>query len=51
MFAFGILSQTLIIYMITTSKTPFIESKSSKQLVISTFTIVIITLITALNSS
>ena len=44
-FVFGILSQTLIIHMIRTSKIPFIESKSSKQLLISTFTIVIITLI------
>ena len=44
-FAFGILSQTLIIHMIRTSKTPFIKSKSSKQLLISTFTIVVITLI------
>ena len=44
-FVFGILSQTLIIHMIRTSKIPFIQSKSSKQLLISTFTIVIITLI------
>ena len=44
-FVFGILSQTLIIHMIRTSKIPFIESKSSKQLLISTLTIVIITLI------
>ncbi len=44
-FVFGILSQTLIIHMIRTSKVPLIESKSSKQLLISTFTIVIITLI------
>ena len=44
-FVFGILSQTLIIHMIRTSKIPFIESKSSKQLLISTFTIVVITLI------
>ena len=29
-FAFGILSQTLIIHMIRTSKVPFVESKSSK---------------------
>ena len=46
-FVFGILSQTLIIHMIRTSKIPFIESKSSKQLLISTFTVVIITLIIA----
>ncbi|MBR3002191.1 MAG: magnesium-translocating P-type ATPase [Clostridia bacterium] len=43
-FVFGILSQTLIIHMIRTSKIPFIESKSSKQLLISTFVIVVITL-------
>ena len=44
-FAFGILSQTLIIHMIRTSKTPFIKSKSSKQLLVSTAAIVIITLV------
>ena len=44
-FAFGILSQTLIIHMIRTSKIPFIESKSSKELLISTLVITIITLI------
>ena len=44
-FVFGILSQTLIIHLIRTSKIPFIESKSSKQLLISTLTVVIITLI------
>ena len=44
-FVFGILSQTLIIHLIRTSKIPFIESKSSKQLLISTFTVVLITLI------
>ena len=44
-FAFGIISQTLIIHMIRTDKIPFIESKSSKELIISTFAIVIITLI------
>ena len=46
-FVFGILSQTLIIHLIRTSKIPFIESKSSKQLIISTFTVVFITLIIA----
>ena len=46
-FVFGILSQTLIIHMIRTSKIPFIESKSSKQLLISTFSVVLITLIIA----
>ena len=34
-FAFGILSQTMIIHMIRTSKIPFVESKSSKELLIS----------------
>lgn len=46
-FVFGILSQTLIIHMIRTSKIPFIESKSSKQLIISTFAVVIITIVIA----
>ena len=44
-FAFGIISQTIIIHMIRTHKIPFIESKSSKQLLISTFSIVIVTLL------
>jgi Mg2+-importing ATPase len=44
-FAFGIISQTLIIHMIRTHKIPFIQSKSSKQLLISTFTITAITLL------
>ena len=44
-FAFGIISQTLIIHMIRTHKVPFVQSKSSKQLLISTFTITIITLV------
>ncbi len=43
-FLFGILSQTLIIHLIRTSKIPFIQSKSSKELLISTFAIVFITL-------
>ena len=46
-FAFGIISQTLIIHMIRTTKIPFVESKSSKQLLISTFTITFITIIIA----
>ena len=41
-FVFGILSQTLIIHMIRTHKIPFVESKSSTQLLVSTFTIVLI---------
>ena len=44
-FVFGILSQTLIIHLIRTSKIPFIQSKSSKQLLISTFAIIIIAII------
>lgn len=44
-FAFGIVSQTLIIHMIRTHKLPFIESKSSKQLLISTFTITLLTIL------
>jgi Mg2+-importing ATPase len=44
-FAFGIISQTLIIHMIRTHRIPFIESKSSKQLLISTFTVVAITIL------
>ena len=49
-FMFGILSQTLIIHMIRTSKIPFIESKSSKQLLLSTLSIVVITLIIAFSN-
>ena len=44
-FCFGIISQTLIIHMIRTTKIPFIQSKSSKELLISTFIITIITII------
>ena len=44
-FCFGIISQTLIIHMIRTTKIPFVQSKSSKQLVISTFAIVIVTIL------
>lgn len=44
-FAFGIISQTLIIHMIRTNKTPFIKSKPSKELLISTLAITAITLI------
>ena len=46
-FVFGILSQTLIIHMIRTNKIPFVESKSSKQLLISTFCVAIIALVIA----
>lgn len=44
-FVFGIISQTLMIYMIRTEKIPFVGSKPSKQLILSTFFVVIITLI------
>ena len=44
-FAFGIISQTLIIHMIRTDKIPFIKSKSSKQLLISTLAITLATII------
>lgn len=40
-FVFGILSQTLIIHTIRTDKIPFVTSKSSRQLLISTFLVVI----------
>ena len=36
-FAFGIISQTLIIHMMRTNKMPFVSSFSSKELLISTF--------------
>ncbi len=44
-FAFGIISQTLIIHMMRTTKIPFITSKSSKQLLISTLAVTILTII------
>ncbi|MBR2744015.1 MAG: magnesium-translocating P-type ATPase [Clostridia bacterium] len=44
-FAFGIISQTLMIHMIRTNKIPFIKSRASKQLTISTFSIVLVTLL------
>ena len=43
-FAFGIISQTFIIHLIRTDKIPFIESKTSKQLFISTLAVTVITL-------
>ena len=36
-FAFGIISQTLIIHMMRTNKIPFVTSFSSKELILSTF--------------
>ena len=44
-FAFGIISQTLIIHLMRTPNIPFVTSKPSKQLVISTLLITILTLI------
>ena len=44
-FAYGIISQTVIIHLMRTSKIPFIQSKPSKQLIISTMSIIILTLI------
>ena len=38
-FAFGIISQTLIIHMMRTNKFPFIQSRCSKELLISTFSV------------
>ena len=49
-FAFGIISQTLIIHLMRTSKIPFVTSKPSKQLIISTLTITILTLIISFTS-
>lgn len=46
-FVFGILSQTLIIHMIRTNKMPFVQSKSSKQLLVSTLSIVTLTIFIA----
>lgn len=46
-FAFGIISQTIIIHMIRTHKIPFLQSRSSKELLISTFVITIVTMIIA----
>ena len=46
-FIFGTLSQILIIHMIRTSKTPFIESMSSKGLAISTFVVGVVAIIIA----
>ena len=44
-FTFGIISQTAIIHTIRTDKIPFVTSKSSPQLLISTALVVIVTLI------
>lgn len=44
-FVFGILSQTLIIHMIRTHKIPFLQSKSSGKLILSTLVVTLITLV------
>lgn len=44
-FAFGIISQTLIIHLMITSKIPFITSRPSRHLVISTLSIILVTII------
>ena len=49
-FVFGILSQTLIIHLIRTNKIPFVQSRSSKQLLISTFTIIFIAIFISFTS-
>lgn len=46
-FIFGTLSQILIIYMIRTNKRPFIKSKPSRELVLSTTLVVIIACVIA----
>jgi len=43
-FLFGIISQTLIIHTIRTHKLPFVQSMASKQLLISSVVVVVITL-------
>lgn len=44
-FILGIVSQTLVIHTIRTHKIPFIQGKSSKQLTISTISIIVVTLV------
>ena len=44
-FTFGIISQTIIIHMIRTDKIPFVTSKSSTELLISTMSVVLLTII------
>ena len=43
-FMFGVISQTLIIHTIRTHKIPFIQSKASKQLTISTIIVILLTI-------
>lgn len=49
-FAFGIISQTLIIHMMRTNKIPFVNSFSSKELLVSTFAVTAIVLIISFTS-
>ncbi|MBR6136497.1 MAG: magnesium-translocating P-type ATPase [Clostridia bacterium] len=44
-FAFGVISQVFIIHMLRTHRVPFVESRSSKELVISTLIITLLTLV------
>ena len=47
-FMFGVISQTLVIHTIRTHKLPFVSGMPGKQLLISSFTIVIVTLVLGL---
>ena len=49
-FMFGIISQTLVIYIMRTDKISLVKNRASKQLIASTLTIAIITLIIGLTS-
>lgn len=49
-FMFGIISQTFVIHTIRTKKIPFIQSRASKQLNISTISVIILTLIIGFTS-
>ena len=49
-FMFGVLSQTLVIYTIRTKKVPFINSLPSKQLLVSTISVIVLTLIIGFTS-
>ena len=49
-FMFGIISQTLVIYVMRTDKLSIIKNRASRQLITSTLTIAIITLIIGLTS-
>ena len=49
-FAFSIISQSLIIHMIRTAKVPFVQSSSSRELIISTFLVTAVTLVITFTS-